>query len=343
MRISAKDPAAMTAGEVNRELKALREADGRLADEFIAAGRGHERPSDYLDPKRTDDLSRRAQAISRRISALTIEVEMRAGPGFHELPYSRRRGSFGPRTKVNPMKKTRRTKSNPVDSTHLHLIRVDYVGPTNTRGSRVKLTSLRFPKSTYSTGFDSVYNSTLDQADDILKGMGYTVAAHGELPRGFIVGVKQFEPLPKKGGTIAKRNPGMPAGNIEWTEVKRRGLSVTDRGTYYAADGKVVYWGGNDAVEAQNWLRLRAKGLGGRGASALSARLGPTRRNPFRRAATALVSYVDAGRRFYAVVIGRKVGWSTSHAQATPLTLSNARGLKSLMAQRGYSVDIAPA
>lgn len=244
------------------------------------------------------------------------------------------------RTKANPMKKTRRTKCNPVDSTHLHLIRVDYVGPTNTRGSRVKLTSLRFPKSTYSTGFDSVYNSTLDQADDILKGMGYTVAAHGELPRGFIVGVRQFEPLPKKGGTIAKRNPG---GNIEWTEVRRRNLPVSARGGSFTAGGKLVYWGSQDAAEAQRWLSLRAKGLGGRGASALSARLGPTRRNPFRRAATALVSYVDAGRRFYAVVIGRKVGWSTSHAQATPLTLSNARGLKSLMAQRGYSVDITPA
>lgn len=327
----------MTAGQINRELKALEALDSTLVDEFIAAGRGHERPSDYLDPKRTDELSRRAQAISRRVGALRVEVELRAGPGFYELPYSRDRRAFGPRTKGNPMKK-RHAKKNPVDSTHLHLVRVDYVGPTNTRGSRVKLTSLRFPKNVYSTGFDSVYNSTLDQADDILKGMGYTVVSHGEIPRGFIVGVKQFEPLPKR-GTIAKRNP---SGNIEWTEVRRRGLPVTGRGGSYVSGGKLVYWSGSDAVEAQRWLALRAKGLGGRGASALSARLGPTKRNPRSRPASAVVEYSDGSKRWYALRDGNRIGWTTSHAMASSFSLREARGLQLLMGRRGIQASVTP-
>ncbi len=327
----------MTAGQINKELKVLRDADSRLADEFIAAGRGHERPSEYLDPKRTDELSRRAQAISSRISALRVEVELRAGPGYSELPYSRGRLSFGPRTKGNPvMKKARRTKCNPVDSAHLHLIRVDYVGPTNTRGSRLKLTSLRFPKNTYQTGFDSVYNSTLDQADDVLKGMGYTVVSHGEVPRGFIVGVKQFEPLPKR-GQITKRNPG---GNIEWTEVRRRGLPVTRRGGSYTSGGKLVYWGSQDASEAQRFLALRTKGFIGRKAAALSSRLGPTKHNPRSRGVSALVTYSEGGRKWYAVQDGRRIGWTTSFAMATPFRLAHARGLKTVLAARGRQADV---
>lgn len=80
----------MLASEINRELDALERRSTRNTDAFIAAGRGHERPSEYL--KQDDPLSRAARAIFERQSALRAEVERRYGPGApRRLP----RG-FGP-------------------------------------------------------------------------------------------------------------------------------------------------------------------------------------------------------------------------------------------------------
>lgn len=89
MKISDKNPAEMAAAAINAEIERLIKADSELTHAFIAAGRGHERPSEYL--LKDDELSRRARAIYDRRHQLRVEVESRAGPGMTRLP----RG-FGP-------------------------------------------------------------------------------------------------------------------------------------------------------------------------------------------------------------------------------------------------------
>lgn len=101
MKISDKNPAEMAAAKINAEIERLIKADLALAHAFIAAGRGHERPSEYL--LKDDPLSRRARAIYDRRHQLRVEVESRAGPGMTRLP----RG-FGPRK--NPAKLERCVK-----------------------------------------------------------------------------------------------------------------------------------------------------------------------------------------------------------------------------------------
>lgn len=96
-RMSAKDPSDMSAAEINRELDRISAEDSKVNQEFIDAGRGHEKYWDIL--KKDDPLSRKALALASRRHKLKIEIERRAGPGMSRLP----RG-FGPR-KSNPVKK----------------------------------------------------------------------------------------------------------------------------------------------------------------------------------------------------------------------------------------------
>lgn len=74
-----KSIAEMTAGEINRELDRLDRRASVNTDAFIAAGRGQERPSDYL--RKTDPLSLEALAIFQRRSDLRAEMARRYGPG----------------------------------------------------------------------------------------------------------------------------------------------------------------------------------------------------------------------------------------------------------------------
>ena len=63
---------------------------------------------------------------------------------------------------------------------NFHVIEVKYLGPTNTRGSRVKLTSTRFNDSiTLST--DYAHNTTVSQAIEWLEKHGQKVAGTAEL------------------------------------------------------------------------------------------------------------------------------------------------------------------
>lgn len=81
LRISGKDPATMTAGEVNKELDRLYKIDSQLTDEMISAGRGHERPSDYWPPKPGDTLAEQKRQVYDRMSALRWQIEKEYGPG----------------------------------------------------------------------------------------------------------------------------------------------------------------------------------------------------------------------------------------------------------------------
>ena len=74
-----KDPAEMTPAQINRELDALDRRRDRNTDAFIAAGRGEERPSEFLS--KDDPLSREARSIYDRCYDLRAEIERRYGPG----------------------------------------------------------------------------------------------------------------------------------------------------------------------------------------------------------------------------------------------------------------------
>ncbi len=94
-RSNPKSPSLMTAGEINKALDRIDAASSKLTSEFIAAGRGHERPSEYL--KMNDPLANRAKELFNQRSALQMEKELRYGPGAP----SRLPKGFGPR-KQNP-------------------------------------------------------------------------------------------------------------------------------------------------------------------------------------------------------------------------------------------------
>jgi hypothetical protein len=54
----------------------------------------------------------------------------------------------------------------------------------------------------------------------------------------------------------ARTNPA--GGNVHWRSVGKRG--VIDTGKYWTTrDGALIYWGGNETVRAQAWLRSQAK------------------------------------------------------------------------------------
>jgi hypothetical protein len=81
--------------------------------------------------------------------------------------------------------------------TNSHLITAKYVGATNTKGSRVKLTSLRFPGDSLITSLDYSASGIKDQALMILKALGYKVNGYGydEVKGQYIFFSSTFEPL----------------------------------------------------------------------------------------------------------------------------------------------------
>lgn len=86
---------------------------------------------------------------------------------------------------------------------NLHLIAVKYLGPTNTKGSRIKMTSLRFGDSvTIPYGYE--YNNARDIAEAWLasKMTHKSIIGSGETPTGFIIAVDVFERMKsiEKGG-----------------------------------------------------------------------------------------------------------------------------------------------
>ena len=85
----------MTAGKINKALDALDKVRGKLTDEFIATGRGHELPSETA--KKTDPLALKANQLHDARWKLRVEIERRYGPGAPSRLPSR---GFGPRKGV---------------------------------------------------------------------------------------------------------------------------------------------------------------------------------------------------------------------------------------------------
>lgn len=72
-----------------------------------------------------------------------------------------------------------------------HLINARYLGPTNTKGSRVRLTSLRFGRGK-SFPLRGNLDGLIENAEHALRGLGYTIVGVGETSEGYIFAVEEF-------------------------------------------------------------------------------------------------------------------------------------------------------
>lgn len=82
-----KDPKDMSAEQINKELESLSKKNGKLADEMIAAGRGHELASETR--QKADALSLRCLAVRDRRWDLLHEIKVRTGQQMSKMPTDR--------------------------------------------------------------------------------------------------------------------------------------------------------------------------------------------------------------------------------------------------------------
>jgi hypothetical protein len=80
---------------------------------------------------------------------------------------------------------------------NFHLIEVKYLGATNNKGSRVKLTSLRFPNDSITTSLNYKNNSIKDDAIELFNELDFRITGYGydERKGVFIFCSETFEPL----------------------------------------------------------------------------------------------------------------------------------------------------
>lgn len=76
-----------------------------------------------------------------------------------------------------------------------HLITARFIGPTDTKGSRVKLTSQRFPNDSHTMSYDYASGNVFNQAKAWLSAQGYTIVAGGDTPGWYWFAVSEFRPL----------------------------------------------------------------------------------------------------------------------------------------------------
>ena len=77
---------------------------------------------------------------------------------------------------------------------NLHLIEVTYLGPTNTKGARVKLYSHRFAQSV-TIAYDYAARGICEMADAWLRERGFVVVGVAEMKKGYALLSDTFEPL----------------------------------------------------------------------------------------------------------------------------------------------------
>ena len=82
-----------------------------------------------------------------------------------------------------------------------HLIEARYLGPTETKGSRVKLASARFEQS-ITIPYNYEFNNARDIAIDYLEKEGHNVVGSGEVGNHYVIVVDavehEFKPLRDK-------------------------------------------------------------------------------------------------------------------------------------------------
>lgn len=77
---------------------------------------------------------------------------------------------------------------------NVHLIAVKFLGPTNTRGARVKLIS-HWHNQSVTIPFDYSQSNTLANAVARLEDNGFTIRDTGEMAKCYVVTVREFKPL----------------------------------------------------------------------------------------------------------------------------------------------------
>lgn len=70
-------------------------------------------------------------------------------------------------------------------SKHYRAIKVKYLGPTNTEGSRIKFIDERFNESK-TIGY-GLQGDTLDQAIEVLSNNGFNLVGHAEMENCYII------------------------------------------------------------------------------------------------------------------------------------------------------------
>lgn len=77
---------------------------------------------------------------------------------------------------------------------NLHCFEISYLAPTNCKGSRVKIHSLRFNQTiiiSYNYNFNSIY----DIAENYLKTIGFNCLYLSETKKGYLILSDTFKPL----------------------------------------------------------------------------------------------------------------------------------------------------
>lgn len=77
----------------------------------------------------------------------------------------------------------------------LHLIEVTYIGPTNTRGARVKLYSHRFVEARFIPYDYAAVDGVVEMAARWLYRHDFNVLARAETKRGYAILTDTLEPL----------------------------------------------------------------------------------------------------------------------------------------------------
>lgn len=93
---------------------------------------------------------------------------------------------------ANASKKANIGSINHLDN--FHILKVTYIGPSNTRGSRVKIESERFEQSIY-INYDYRFNRSLDMAQEFLTKKGFKLIGTGEGKNCDYLISTTFEPL----------------------------------------------------------------------------------------------------------------------------------------------------
>jgi hypothetical protein len=103
--------------------------------------------------------------------------------------------------------------------TSVHLIEVKAFGATNSKGSRVKLTSLRFGDSIM-VPYDYDFNTTKDLAESVLKKIGFKCVSYGynEINGTYIICSTTFESLQESKKNVNKM---LKEGNLHTKVVNK--------------------------------------------------------------------------------------------------------------------------
>jgi len=75
-----------------------------------------------------------------------------------------------------------------------HALVITYLGPTNHRGSRIRIKSDRFEQAV-TIPYNYEFNNTLEGAEQYLTNIGFNLIGKGELKNAYLLLTDTFKPL----------------------------------------------------------------------------------------------------------------------------------------------------